>query len=296
MADRQFDSNQRPRPVFTRSADGRLRPASQGSDIGDVWAEQRRIPLAEAIEQDKLKAAKKAKKQKGRFFNRREITGVTPVVKPKASQPKEIALTISLPGLPDLSKLRKLLSPAVIYKKLPKPGKKPLLIGGSVMAVAIVGFSVYNLVGNKPATEVSSKNRAGVLSANNQAVQTPEYPTILPKSKNIAELGGWGRVSPPDKDPVFAYADTLNSVKLTVSEQPLPANFKTNLNDEISKLAKQFSADDKLAVNGDIPAYVGTSHLGPQSAIVAKHDLLVLIKSESKLSDPQWVGYINSLQ
>ncbi|MET0779606.1 MAG: hypothetical protein ABWY71_02105 [Candidatus Saccharimonadales bacterium] len=300
MTERRFDSNQRPRPVFTRGADGRLRPASEQSDIGDVWAEQRRIRLAEAIEADKLKAAKKAKKQQkgGRFFSRRKITGATPVtVQPKqANQPKEIALTISLPSLPDLSKLPKLPSPVAIYKKLPKPGKKPLLISGGVVAVALVGFGVYSLVGNKPSPEVSGKGHAGVLSANNQAVQTPEYPTILPEGKDIAELGGWGRVSPPDKDPVFAYVDTKGGVKLMVSEQPLPANLKADTNGEVAKLAKQFSANDKLDVAGGIPAYVGTSHTGPQSVVVAKHELLILIRSDTKLSNTQWVEYINSLQ
>jgi hypothetical protein len=298
MADRKFDSDGRPRPIFTRAADGRLRPAGQGSDIGDVWAEQRRIRLAEAIEEDKLKAAKKAKKQqKGRFFARRDVTAAPIVVKPKPSgNSKEIAFTINLANLPKLPKIPKLPHPSVIYEKIPKISKKKLLISGGVLTVAVVGFGVYGVINNRHTPAASNKNPAGVLSANNQGPQTPDYPTILPEGKDIASLGGWGRVSPPDKDPVFAYEDSIDGVQLNVSEQPLPDNFKSNIDDQISKLAKQFSATDKLTVNDDAPAYVGTSRNGPQSAIVAKQELLILIKSATKLSDAQWMQYINSLQ
>lgn len=122
----------------------------------------------------------------------------------------------------------------------------------------------------------------------------PEYATILPSGKKIDDLGGWKRISPPDKEPVFAFADTINGVNVSVSEQPLPADFKDDLDTKVAQLAQKFNANEKIAA-GDTTVYVGTSSKGPQSAIFAKHNLLILIKSEKKIENAAWATYVRSL-
>jgi hypothetical protein len=54
---------------------------------------------------------------------------------------------------------------------------------------------------------------------------TPEYTTVLPANKNIGELGGWTRVSPPDRNPVFAYID-----KIGTNNRSLMASKKIRIN------------------------------------------------------------------
>lgn len=122
----------------------------------------------------------------------------------------------------------------------------------------------------------------------------PEYQTVLPGTKPISELGGWRRISPPQKDPVFAYADTIGDVSISISQQPLPASFRSDVDGQVAEMAKKFNATTKIDAEGT-KVYIGTSVKGPQSAILTKHDLLILIKSQSKIDDVAWVEYVKSL-
>lgn len=123
---------------------------------------------------------------------------------------------------------------------------------------------------------------------------TPTYHTVLPGGKSANELGGWRRVSPPGKDPVFAYDDEINNVPISVSQQPLPASFKTETASHVADLAKSYNANTKVNA-GDTTVYIGTSSKGPQSVIFAKENLLVLIKSQKSIDNNAWTEYIQSL-
>ena len=126
------------------------------------------------------------------------------------------------------------------------------------------------------------------------AMLSPKYQTISPGGIPIEQLGGWKRVSPPEKDPVFAYSDMIDGVNISVSQQPLPVSFEADPAGKTAELAKSYSATNKIEAD-KITIYIGTSVKGPQSVIFTKTDLLVLIKSEKKLSDASWKRYIESL-
>ena len=256
--DYRGDNNQRPARRLIRGADGRLRSGSDGSDIGDVWAEQKRIRLNEAIQEDKRRAEKKQKRN---------------------AASKEVTVNISLPKL----RLPK------IKPKLPNISKKWLIIAVVVFVLAVGGVVAYRvLVGDEP------KVVQGVLDAN-EVAQTPDFATVLPEGKDINQLGGWARVSPPDKDPAFAYVDVLDGIQLNVSQQQLPDSFKRDKDAELAKLAEQFSANQNITV-GETVVYIGTSSKGPQSVITSIDGLLILIKSAGPLTNEQWSSYIASLE
>ncbi|MET0980127.1 MAG: hypothetical protein ABWX90_02645 [Candidatus Saccharimonadales bacterium] len=128
----------------------------------------------------------------------------------------------------------------------------------------------------------------------NSRAKGPEYQTVLPGTKPISELGGWRRISPPQKDPVFAYADTIGDIPISISQQPLPASFQSDVNGQVAEMAKKFNATTKIDAAGT-KVYVGTSVKGPQSAILTKNGLLILIKSQSKVDDVAWAEYVKSL-
>lgn len=122
----------------------------------------------------------------------------------------------------------------------------------------------------------------------------PAYATVLPANKTIDSLGGWQRVSPPEKPPVYAYNDEINDIAISVSEQPLPAEFKSNPTSQVAELAKGYNATTKLKA-GDTQLFLGTSSKGPQSVIFTKEGVLVLIKSEKTIADASWSAYVKSL-
>lgn len=124
---------------------------------------------------------------------------------------------------------------------------------------------------------------------------TPTYGTLLPAGKSIESLGGWTRISPPDRDAVYAYIDTIGATRIIVSEQPLPKEFKDDPEGQTSQLATNYNATEKLPV-GSTTVYIGTSTQGPQSVIFQRDGLLVLIKAGSAIDDAVWKQYINTLQ
>lgn len=122
----------------------------------------------------------------------------------------------------------------------------------------------------------------------------PGYQTILPDGKSIGDLGGWRRVSPPQKDPVYAYADHIDGVAVTISQQPLPKQFTANSKEHVAELAKKFNATTEIDASGTA-IYVGTSAKGPQSVIFTKNNVLILIKSQQKIDNTSWQRYADSL-
>lgn len=125
--------------------------------------------------------------------------------------------------------------------------------------------------------------------------ETPEFSTLSPSDKNVADLGGWARVSPPGSDKVYAFSDTIGDTNIIVSQQQIPEQFKDAPDTKLKEFAESYAANRVLPTNDDVTAYIGTSAKGPQSVLLLKNDLLVLIKSSSIINDDAWVGYINSL-
>ena len=123
---------------------------------------------------------------------------------------------------------------------------------------------------------------------------TPDYDTVLPTGKTINDFGGWTRVSPSTADPVYAYVDTVAGSPIRVSQQPLPNGFDEDTNDQVSSLAQDLGANQVLNV-GETVVYIGTSAKGPQSIVLTKNKLLILIRSSIVISNADWATYISSL-
>lgn len=171
------------------------------------------------------------------------------------------------------------------FKK--RPTKKVAIIGGSIL-VLLIGLLIFRPFG--PANDATENSSAST----SKATDKPTYTTVVPNGKSVDELGGWKRVSPPKSEPVYAYADSIDGVSISVSQQPLPKSFETNPEVQVADLAKKFNATNKLAA-GNIPVYIGTSAKGPQSVILTKNDVLILIKSQKKINDKSWAKYAESL-
>lgn len=177
------------------------------------------------------------------------------------------------------------------YELLAKHSKRNKIIAvASVIAIISVTSGFY--IKNKFFDPKVDPNKVTIQS---MAAKKPEYKTIIPSNKTIVELGGWKRISPPDRSAVFAYVDKIDGVQINVSEQPLPEEFKENTVTQVELLAKGFKADEKVTV-GSTEVFIGTSIKGPQSVIFAKNDLLILIKSTAKIDSKSWAAYIGSLE
>jgi hypothetical protein len=192
------------------------------------------------------------------------------------------------------------LSKYIFYKKntIRTSRKQSIYIILSLIIV-IIAATAYFFIKNHQSVKISSttNNEVQETKINKQdvGVGTPDFSTIVPNGKNIKDLGGWTRISPPDTDPVFAYVDKINNIPINVSQQPLPDDFKTDTENKLEQLSKGFSATEKIII-GKLNVHIGTSAKGPQSVIFSIDNLLILIKSNDQINNDSWIKYINSMQ
>lgn len=172
------------------------------------------------------------------------------------------------------------------------PRRHLLRVGGAVCAIALVSMTSNYLRSSQDTTQATDIPRS---SAPQLTRGTPDYDTVLPAGKSIEQLGGWTRISPPDRNPVFAYVDKIGNSPINVSQQPLPKDMEADSAKGLEELAQNFKANQKITV-GTTTVYIGTSAEGPQSVIFNKNDLLILIKSTVPVESNDWAEYINSLQ
>lgn len=165
--------------------------------------------------------------------------------------------------------------------------RSKVIIGATL--VIIIACIVVGFINRENSTDDASRQGSG------QILENLEYQTVLPAGKSITDLGGWRRVSPPDGDPVYAFTDTLEGVSISVSEQPLPESSRGNASSSLADIAKNLNATTKLD-GGDTEIYIGNNSQGPQSVVFTKNYLLILIKSQNKISDTAWIQYINTLR
>jgi hypothetical protein len=197
---------------------------------------------------------------------------------------KTVEIKFDLPSL-DVVKQRL----AVLQERIRKLPKKILYAsaGGAIVLASLIIWA-----STRPA---STAPNTGSVQAPTLHQGTPSFSTILPAGENINHLGGWVRISPPKSAPVYTYVDHINGVQVDVSEQQLPPQLQSNTASQLYQVAQNFGADSKLTA-GDSTFYIGTNANDAQSVILAKDNLLLLMKSVQIVPNDKWMNYINSMQ
>lgn len=161
--------------------------------------------------------------------------------------------------------------------------KKWIIIGISATILGVGGFVISSHISNSTQKE------------KNASATSPEHTAFLPKGRSIEDLGGWRRVSPPHKEPVFAFTDTVDGVAISVSQQAIPQEFVDSPEKSVEKLAKAENATNIFKIDR-LTVYMGESVRGPQTLVFTKDNTLIFIKSQSKIAEDHWVNYIKNLK
>lgn len=207
--------------------------------------------------------------------------------------------TQSKPIIPLLDEEKRDLKSPVFIEHIQRVGRKlaasPKKLAIVVLLLVTVGYTGTLLMQKKnTVTDIKGAATTATNETDLERNAKPKFPTVIPSGKSIEKLGGWTRISPEGRVPVYAYADKLSGIAIRVSEQELPANLEGD-SEGVQKLAADFDATQKLTA-GDTTAYIGTSAKGPQSVIFTKNKLLILITSDKKIDTEHWTTYISSLQ
>ncbi len=165
-----------------------------------------------------------------------------------------------------------------------------LVIAGGFVAVVAIGLLTSTLL-HRQTTNAPNQRPTDQATVSKDLNRK----TITPSGNPVDAKGGWNRIRPPGKKPVFAYPDSINGVGISVSQQALPDSFKADVTESVAGLAKSYNATT-TAQAAESTVYIGDSAKGPQSVIFTKNNLLIMIKSQQKIPTDAWVQYITSLQ
>jgi hypothetical protein len=192
----------------------------------------------------------------------------------------EVNIKLSVPKI-DTQKLKKrfkhVSSAFQSAKSLPLKLKETTVRQRTLLAIAlcivITGTAALKLnIKSDSSAEVSKASNGAGQAGVPVATHDPEFDTVLPQSRDIKKEQIF-------YDPVrkFAkYDDEVDTVKVTISQQPLPEAFKSDPAGKVKSLAEGFSATEKLSV-GQQDMYYGRSEKGPQTLILSKNNVLIFI-------------------
>lgn len=207
-----------------------------------------------------------------------KLRSINPKNIPKQTKKVDVSLKLSIPSIK--FSVPKLPS---IPKPLQKLSRKAR-IGGSAAVILIIAIFLVTTSGDKNIEKTDTLGKSST---------APTYDTVLPGGKESNTTNGKLRFD-PDKQ-VASFTDTIGPTTITVSQQPIPENFKNNIDEEVKKLAEGFSATE--IINESNPkAYLGNDVKGAQTVIFHKNGVLVFILSSRAIEKYQWAEYITLLQ
>jgi hypothetical protein len=269
-----------PRPVLSTPDSTPDTADTIAIELPEIEEPETVAPLVLAIAEELIDESDSSTPKKAKLHPSTKVTMKT--VEIKISMP-----AVPIPNLKPITEHRAYVAAKIQAAKLPR---KKLALSGIVLAIIL--FTVGSNLLSDHNARVAANKRSGQQTLTKG---TPDYPTVLPAGKTIQELGGWTLVSPPGRDPAFAYIDSIGNTQINVSQQPLPDSLKPDTDKKVEMLAKEYGASEKLTA-GNTSFYIGSSEKGPQSIILSKNDLLILIKSAVKIDNAKWTEYIGSLQ
>lgn len=215
------------------------------------------------------------------------------IVSPKKSKPAQPKPQLK-PQKPPTSTRQISLNitiPRVKIKKLSKAAVRRLGLPAAITAGVIIVAFVFTVISVTIGRDKSKSD--GTHAVLSQNATKPDFKFILPDGKE--EETDNGKIGYDPQKRVVSFADTIGIVKVTVSQQPLPDNFKQDPEGQLEILARNFSANEVI-VPSNPKAYLGTSAKGPQTVIFSKSDLLVFIQAASKIDKIDWTDYIRNLR
>lgn len=283
------EGKKKPKVRLTRNSDGTIgapKDVTAKDDIVELWGKQSasfelpKLSLKEEFAELKKSLKKKNKHSKTTIDQKNNKISAKSDVLAKDTHTKPIVITLSIPALR-------------IPKRILPHTKKQIALNVVVIIIAL-GVIGYFATKGSPTSD-SKGDVQGAVTSTIPTNVTPDFPVLTPLGAGVEDLGGFAKISPKDAPAVYAYRDTISGVPIKVSQQQLPDALRTDQANKVRELAEGFNAKDTLEI-GDNTAYIGASTNGVQSVVYVKGENLVLIASDTTISNSDWVTYIGNLR
>lgn len=206
-------------------------------------------------------------------------------------QKTEINININVPKLPELPEFKETVKKIGIKARayIQKTGRRIKIKRPPRRVVNVVMATIIVLAGIGLAVTVKNNNHGSTAVQGTSVAKKPAFTVLFPNSQAKEKM------SYDTEKKVASYTGKVKGVDVTVSQQPVPANFKADPNGEVAKLAQSINATTKLDAPG-LQAFLGQSIKGPQTVVFTKDGTLVFIKSSEQIPVADWNNFLESLK
>lgn len=200
---------------------------------------------------------------------------------PAAPVKPGISITVQVPGL----RRPKAQSPADTLLPIKAAYRRRFVRPAIAVGVILLGVAAIGL-GLKMYHHSSGMQAA---AATGPVRTQPDYQPLVPTDASTTTRDYNGQ-----KD-ITSYNTTFSDARVTVSEQPLPANFHSDAT-ALHRAADSINATHKIDTSGG-PVYVADSTTdNSEMGIYASQNVLVFIHTDRKLDDVSWKNFIELMQ
>lgn len=233
----------------------------------------------------------------------------------RASAPATVSIQIHLPSLKSkrFKQLAQFTKQVVSTVKLGlNSGKiwflhqlatnKPRTLGISIGVPIIITLLLlppllhFGYGADEAASSGSSAN--GTSAGAKAGYDKPPFEVVTPSSKTKLATPDGVHAAYDGERNTYSYSDTINGSGFTVSQQPIPAQFKDGQAavESIGPTLNKGVTPSTLNVITGFAAVSTNPKYNSQTVVANVRDLLIFITSSHAFKDSEWVSYLNSLQ
>lgn len=242
------------------------------------WIELYKDTQKERVKKEKTKQALKRVRQQ------KEKTNSTPLSS-DINKNVEVNIKLTVPRFSKASIFIWFKNLSLKVKEKSILNRRKIVIFGTLVCIFIIIFVSFKMFINRKVPD------PGTGQSKPKVSHEPKFDIVTPAGRDIKKES-----IQYDAEKNFAkYDDQIDGVQISVSQQPVPNNFKGNEAAELKLVAEGFAAKDQLQTDNDVAAYIGRSAKGPQTVILIKKDKLMFIKTASQIDVKSIEVYVNNL-
>jgi hypothetical protein len=151
----------------------------------------------------------------------------------------------------------------------------------AIVIVPLVGFIGFRLYQKNHSTVAEVQGASDTQSPEGKDVVLSDkklFDIVLPRGRDIPQ----DKIFFDQKRKFARYDDDINGIKVSVSQQPLPEEFKNDPDGNIKNVAENFNAKEKLTFD-EQSMYLGQSEEGQQTLILTKKSVMIFIVTASQI-------------
>lgn len=191
----------------------------------------------------------------------------------------DINIKLSVPKMP-INRLKSRIS-GIYHNKFFK-------IAVILIVITIIGLLVFQFMNKKEAKkDTASTNGAKPAEVSHD----PPFEITEPEGRAIKK----DNITYDPQKNFAKYDDEVDGVKLTVSQQPIPATFTGDVDANVKKVSEGFNAKEILS-DKDPLAYIGQDVSGRQTIILVKDKLLIFILTAREVDKKSLTVYVQNLK